>query len=267
MSSQLPTNQLSSTEAVDIIEKIVYDHLKPLGFRKHGRTLHRFVDGDISQVVNFQNGCPEKGVLGVLWINLGIRIPECAECTFNPEQPLKKYYPEYQCDLRNRLDELVYGKEHPYDLREDPYEIGKDVLAKLIQHVLPVYDRLNSRDAILEAKTNASSDRFSCQLRLFETAMIYGRRGDLQKATELFLQYYQNTWDEYLEQSARGYKRRLKKGEKITYFNRRTNQTETVVAEQTGYVRIFHASTGHLEYLESLAEKLGIPLPQLSPAR
>lgn len=46
-------NRLRTTESVDIIEKMVYDVLKPLGFKKYGRTLHRFVDGDISQVVNF----------------------------------------------------------------------------------------------------------------------------------------------------------------------------------------------------------------------
>ena len=56
-------NNLSSTESVDIIEKIVYEYLKPLGFRKHGRTLHRFVDTDILQVVNFQNGCPTNGLI------------------------------------------------------------------------------------------------------------------------------------------------------------------------------------------------------------
>ena len=38
--------ELSSVEAVDEIERLVYAYLKPLGFRKLGRTLHRFVDGD-----------------------------------------------------------------------------------------------------------------------------------------------------------------------------------------------------------------------------
>ncbi len=66
--------EFSSVEAVDEIEKLVYAYLKPLGFRKFGRTLHRFVDGDISQVVNFQNGCPQKQVYGILWVNLGVRV-------------------------------------------------------------------------------------------------------------------------------------------------------------------------------------------------
>lgn len=82
MSPDCHENQLSSTESVDIIEKNVYAYLKPLGFRKFGRTLHRFVDGDMSQVVNFQNGCPAKGFFDILWVNLGIRIPECMERKF-----------------------------------------------------------------------------------------------------------------------------------------------------------------------------------------
>ena len=102
MSPIFGKNNLSSTESVDIIEKIVYEYLKPLGFRKHGRTLHRFVDTDISQVVNFQNGCPSKGVYDILWVNLGIRVPECVERKFSIEKPLKKYYHEYECNIRTR---------------------------------------------------------------------------------------------------------------------------------------------------------------------
>ena len=35
-------------EKMDEIETAVYQTLKPRGFRKHGRTLHRFVSEDIS---------------------------------------------------------------------------------------------------------------------------------------------------------------------------------------------------------------------------
>ena len=43
------------TQQIDYIESEVYKRIKPLGFRKHGRTLHRFVSGDISQVISFQS--------------------------------------------------------------------------------------------------------------------------------------------------------------------------------------------------------------------
>ena len=50
------------TQQIDYIESEVYKRIKPLGFRKHGRTLHRFVSGDISQVISFlqPDAEPEK---------------------------------------------------------------------------------------------------------------------------------------------------------------------------------------------------------------
>ena len=104
------SGKLSSSESLDIIESTVYDFLKPFGFRKYGRTLHRYVDRDISQVVNFQNGCPAKGVYDILWVNLGIRVPECVERTFTPTAPLKKYYHEYECNIRTRLALLLMAR-------------------------------------------------------------------------------------------------------------------------------------------------------------
>lgn len=117
MFSLFRTNKLDAKESVDMIEKIVYEELKPLGFRKYGRTLHRFTDEDISQVIHFQNGCPQKGVHGILWVNLGIRVPECAERSFTVSQPQKKYYHEYECTIRTHLGALADGRDTGYDLR------------------------------------------------------------------------------------------------------------------------------------------------------
>ena len=68
--------QLDTKSIVDAIEKAVYAEVKSLGFKKHGRTLHRFVDGDISQVINFQVGCPSKSIYDILSVNIGIRVPD-----------------------------------------------------------------------------------------------------------------------------------------------------------------------------------------------
>lgn len=70
---------MSSTDCVDIIENLVYEYVKPLGFRKHERTLHRF---------------------------------------FTITEPLKKYYYEYECNIRTRLGSLVDGKDSFYDLKK-----------------------------------------------------------------------------------------------------------------------------------------------------
>ena len=77
--------EINTTQIVDEIEAAVYAHIKPYGFKKHGRTLHRFVSGDISQVINFQCGRSISPVSGHLCVNIGVRIPECSERAFQPQ--------------------------------------------------------------------------------------------------------------------------------------------------------------------------------------
>lgn len=254
-------NKLTSTESVDIIEKIIYDYLKPLGFKKYGRTLHRFVDGDISQVINFQNGCPSKGVYDILWVNLGIRVPECMERTFTVSEPLKKYYHEYECNLRTRLGCLVDGKDTFYNLKKDPNRIAADILKRICKYVIPIFDVLNSRDAILKRRTEfAQIDQFNSHLITLEEAMIFGRQGNLKEATRLFNLYYKNVLEEYSYDLEHGTQTYLKKGERLVYHNTKTDKTETVVATKSGYVTTYSANKRHLLYLEDLAEKLNIKI-------
>lgn len=261
MFSVFKTNKLNSTESVDVIEKIVYEYLKPLGFRKHGRTLHRFVDGDISQVVNFQNGCPSKGVYNILWINLGIRVPECDERKFEINEPLKKYYHDYECNIRARLGSLVDGKDTFYDLNKSPDRIGKDIVERLEKYVTPIFDILNSRDAILKHRREyLCFDQLNNRLILLEEAMIWGRRGNKDEATRLFNAYYQGVLAEYNHDFEYGTQTYLKKGERVFYRNTKTNENETIIATKSGYVTIYNANRGHLNYLEKLAQELGITI-------
>lgn len=180
----------SSTEAVDTIQRIVYEYLKPLGFRKYGRTMQRLVDGDIAQVVHLQNGCAAKGVLGVLWVNLGIRVPECVEREFVPVQPRKKYYHEYECNIRCRLGCLVDGTDSYYDLKRRPEKIGRDIVARLRTYAMPIFDTLNNRDAILEHRAEYPLFDDFHHLIPLDAAMIWGRRGDMDKAAQCFNAYY-----------------------------------------------------------------------------
>ena len=252
-------SEYTSTEATDIIEKIVYVYLKPLGFRKYGRTLHRFVEGNISQVVHLQNGCPQKGVYGVLWVNLGIRVPESVERKFSICEPVKKYYQEYECNIRTTLGMYVDGKDTRYNLKKNPNKIGNDIVARLEKYVMPVFDTLNSRDAILKRRADYEKfDQINSDIRLLEDAMIMGRKGNIAEATRLFKAYYEKVLKEYNEEFENGVKAYLKKGQTMVYHNTRTNEIETIKATRNGYVTIYDANKGHLEYLEKLAEELGI---------
>ena len=218
--------RLDTKSIVDEIEKAVYAEMKPLGFKKYGRTLHRFVDGDISQVINFQIGCPPKGIYDVLWVHIGIRVPECELRSFEPEIDLKKYYPEHWCNMRSCLREIEGKKEDYYDLHASIQEITNDVLRQIKDYVIPAFNVLNSRFAILENRRSYPHfDTMNRHLILLEEAMIWGRMGNLQKAEEAFNKYYDSKAQEY--KGHEGWK-------------------------SYGYLR------AHLDYLEELADKLRI---------
>lgn len=106
-----------TSKTLDAIEKAVHTAVKPYGFRKYGRTLHRFVSEDISQVIHFQLGQAYRGETHLLFVDIGIRVPECMLRSFHPEEVKKKYYHEYECNIRSRLGRIEGKAEACYDLR------------------------------------------------------------------------------------------------------------------------------------------------------
>ena len=179
------------SDVLDEIVNAVYEELKPLGFHKYGRTLHRFVSGDISQVIDFQLGETRHRENHLLYVNVGIRVPECQEHSFAAELEQKKYYHEYECNIRSRLGEVEGKQESCYDLRKGTDPILEDILWQIEELVLPAFDALDSRDGILcHRREYPHCDTLNDHLILLEEAMIYGRRGDRGKAAELFRQHY-----------------------------------------------------------------------------
>ena len=182
---------LDTGKVLDVIEKAVYAVMKPYGFKKHGRTLHRFVSEDISQVINFQLGQAYRGETHLLFVNVGIRVPECMTRRFTAEETKKKYYHEYECNMRSRLGEIEGKRESCYDLRQSANEIIDDIVRQIQNLVLPTFEVLNSRDSILaQRREYPQFDLLNSHLILLEDAMIYGRRGETEKAAELFNLYY-----------------------------------------------------------------------------
>ena len=244
--------EINTTQIVDEIEAAVYEQVKPYGFKKHGRTLHRFVSEDLSQVIHFQSGMPSQGKNGLLCVNLGIRIPECSERAFQPYAEKKKYYHEYECTIRSRLG-VVSGKQETwYDLQKKTDTIIKSMIEEIDRYVLPAYEILNSREAILAHRREYPLlDTMSTTL-LLEECMIYGYLGRLEKAKEVFEQYYRSAEAEYRERSENGHKHDLKKGERIVFMG------QDITAKKDGTVTLYGASRAHLEYLEELAADLGL---------
>ena len=176
---------------LDKIQKAVYTFLKPYGFTKHGRTLHRFVSGDISQVINFQLGQAYLGHTHLLSVNVGIRVPECMLRSFAPEPELKKYYHEYDCNIRSRLGTVEGKKESCYSFFMYLDMVEADIIRQIRDYVLPAFEELNNREAILEKRrAYPNMDTLNRHLILLEEAMIYGRWGQLDKAAETLNLYY-----------------------------------------------------------------------------
>ncbi len=190
-------SKISYTEKVDLIQTAVYEVLKPLGFRKHGRTLHRFVSGDISQVVNFQIGPAYCHMNNLMWVNIGIRIPECDRvATQSPKD--KKYYQEYECNIRCRLGEAKGRKETAFNLRKSADRISSEIVKELEKYVLPAFEVLNSREAILAHRRDYPNiDTMFEHLVLLDEVFIYLHLGDATKATEAFEEYYNLQIAEY----------------------------------------------------------------------
>lgn len=216
---------MSNPAILDGIEKTVYTALKPHGFRKHGRSLHRFVDGDISQVITFQLGQSYLERNHLLYVNVGIRVPECMTRSFTPEEKPKKYYKEYECNIRSRLGKVEGKEESCYDLRQPAEPILADILRQLADVVLPAFAVLNSREAILAHRREYPDfDLLSVHLILLEEAMIFGRRGEADRAAECFRSYY-----------------------RLCAAGQLTQKDPRVIRN-------------HLQYVEQLAQRLGIPL-------
>ncbi len=241
------------TLRIDKIENGVYKAIRAYGFKKHGRTLHRFVSGDISQVINFQCGQAYRGETHRMWVNLGIRIPECSERAFILKKPIKRYYHEYECSIRSRLGSIDGGQEKCFDLREDAEKIQYEIIDDIENKVMPVFDVLSSRENILARRRDYPNfDLFNRNKLPLEEAMIYGHLGDMEKAKELFEQYYQTAMGEYNDAVVNGRKVYLKKGERLVYAG------QDITAEQDGYVTIYGASRAHIDYLDELAATLGL---------
>lgn len=184
-------DKLSPVQTVDEIEKQVFEFLKPYGFKKFGRTLGRFVEGDIFQLVNFQIFTPEtinlqtgerkKDKTQRVVVNLGIRVPECAERSFKPEKE-KKYYHDYECNIRSTLADT-------YSLKKSPLKTADRIIDALKDSVISDFDTLCSRQAILDNKEKRN-DFDEMGSAVLDEVMIYGRMGKTEKAATLFNEYY-----------------------------------------------------------------------------
>jgi len=125
---------------LDIVEKDVFAKLKPLGFKKIGKTFNRRLDDGIIQVINFQSGQYPIGqgseipglrenLYGKFVVNLGV----CIESLYKFQSPTegKKYYKEYDCQIRDRLGIQLTGQDYWWTITDDNKKITNEIIVGL----------------------------------------------------------------------------------------------------------------------------------------
>lgn len=140
--------------ALDRIQAKVYEFMKPLGFRKRGRTFNREADEKgIFQVVQFQTGpyelAPEippfrLNLYGRFTVNMGVLIKELYD--LEPWHKPTNFYQEMYCLPRQRLPALLYGKDFWWELKHDPDELAQIVIEGFKTHGFDYFARYDTRE-------------------------------------------------------------------------------------------------------------------------
>lgn len=182
---------------LDNIQKEIHLFLKPLGFKKKGRTFNRQTEEGIYQVINIQSGRYEfgdkyvipglrKNYYGKFTVNLGIMIREIYE--LDSHNKPKDIYQDYNCQIRERLAHLTIKQDHWWTISGDSNKTVKEVIDGLNSHGLDWLDNFDNRDKI--CKNLGTYEGGSPRAKL-DVALIELHR-DRTKAEKLFQEYYDN---------------------------------------------------------------------------
>jgi len=183
--------------ALDQIQSKVYEFLKPLGFRKKGRTFNREAnEKGIFQVVSFHAGPYTSSVYGKFNVGLGVLIKELYDLV-EWHEPTNFYQSGY-CQASQSLSFLLYGKGVWWDLSGDPEELAKTVIDGFKSAGLFYFAVYDTR-----AKFRESYGRFGDappRAKLDIALMV--RHTDRDEGDRLFREYYAG---EFINPDHRGY--------------------------------------------------------------
>lgn len=137
---------------------------------------------------------------------IGVRVPESFERTFFIEAPTKDFYQYYYCNIVTCINEPLghTAYEHQrrlynskcFSLNEDKCQpVIDEIVEKIDDYVLPMLSDLDTREKVIENRLKywekykefelANSSRYN-----IETAMIYGHCGNIEGATRMIQQEY-----------------------------------------------------------------------------
>lgn len=181
---------------LDIVEKDVFAKLKPLGFKKNGRTFNRRLDDGIIQVINFQSGQYPIGkgydipglrenLYGKFVVNLGV----CIESLYKFQSPTedKKYYKEYDCQIRDRLGTLLTGQDYWWTITNDNKKITQEIIEGLEAKGFEWFSGIDTKEKIISNNRHLPYDATP---RAFLDIALIVWFDDKVKGSKLFKEYY-----------------------------------------------------------------------------
>ena len=183
---------------LDNLQKEVFLSLKPIGFKKQGRTLNRTVNKGIIQVINFQSGQFPLGdsyeipglrenLYGKFTINLGVCVSELYDILVSTKT--KTFFQEYDCQIRTRLPILLYGKDQWWNLYENSIDTSMQIITGLQNTGFAWLELFDSREKICQNLT-IQPEEYSPASKLKIALIIL--QSDKIKGTRLLKEYYES---------------------------------------------------------------------------
>ena len=155
-------SQNSIRPLLNAIEKPIAIFLKEQGFRKKGRTFNRETEKGIIQVIHLQSGTFPIGnyeipgfresLYGKFTVNLGVAIDEIWRVSY-PKFVKKDIWKEYDCTIRTRLSELLYGRDKWWEITNESQTTAQEITDGLSSKALPWFKRFESREKIVKNYT------------------------------------------------------------------------------------------------------------------
>jgi hypothetical protein len=178
--------------------------LKPVGFKRRGRTYNRSFEVGVVQVIRLQTGPFEigaeayghKSYYGKLAVNLGVHVTEFFNRTNEGYPP--KTIDDACCAIRTRLEALDGREDFSWVLTSDAADLCDDVGGLLLGVGVPWLDRFKTHDLILAEfhrldVAEPHSRRWWWLAAKLDIAMLMLSRGDLFQARELLADQFRTT--------------------------------------------------------------------------
>ena len=195
-----PMSKSQFVERLDMIQAAVHSFLRPLGFRKKGRTHNRRTNGELIHVVNFQMGeypigenyvIPgmRENLYGKFTVNLGVLLP----CVYQAEwqRPPADFIQEYDCSIRQRLETLALGKDEWFLITSETSGLATRLVDLLDRFGLDFFEKFQTYEDVLSYFNKHENLPFRNAARAsLDAALIACHVGNKHLAQSLFQKAY-----------------------------------------------------------------------------